>query len=184
MTRNEIIDQVSKDKSYIEFCKKVCSGKDIHKDLYQYVMLTILEMDGAKIEDIHNRVGIKAYIFGIIYKSIKGNRSSFQAEYEGKLNLEDIDYKNFVFTDDEEDPALEHLDKFDEALSKECNACIMKGVYPAQVRIYEIYEQTGSYKTVSQDTRIPYKTVRRYVHETREKILNTLNDKDSSSNPA
>lgn len=183
MTKHEIIEQVSKDNTYLDYCKKVCNGKDIHKDLYQYVILTMLEMNEETLIDVFNRGKIKAYVLGIIYKSIYGNRSSFFTEYEGKIKTEEINNISHFELSESEIEFDSKLNEFDIELQKECNRCIVNGIYPAQVKIYEIYEEVGSYTKVAELTQIPFKTVQRYVKGTREKILKNLNDKNSSSNP-
>lgn len=179
MTKSQIIEQIANDRSYSDYVKKVCNGRDIHKDLYQYSMLTVMEMEESKMIEVHGRVGIKAYMLGLIYKSLYGNRSRFMNEYNG-MNTEELT----PWHDSVELESLTEieakLNKFDEALKRECERCENEGVYPTAVKIYEIYEEKGSYAEVARCTGIPYKTVQRFVHNTRETILKNI-DEDTDS---
>ena len=183
MDKAKIIDLIVKDNSYLNYCKKVCGGRDIYKDLYQYTVLYLLEMNDTKLISIYNTGGIRNYIGRIIY--VNGNipTSVFKKEYEGKIQIQDLDYERLQIKDENSDGLQNLMDEFDRELQKECNECIQKGIYPAAVKIYELYEEKGSYVEVSRATNIPYKTIQRYVHGTRKKIIDRLNGKNSNSNP-
>jgi DNA-directed RNA polymerase specialized sigma24 family protein len=172
---------VVEDARYSDYCVRLCKGKDIHKDLYQYTILALLELDESTLIDVFNRGKLHSYIVGIMYKSIYGNRSRFIKEYNG-IALGELDDNIDIPEPDEASGFDEFMVRFDEEILKECNRCIQSGVYPAAVKIYEIYEQVGSYKKVSECTRIPYKTVLRQVHETRQTIIKRINE-DIGSNP-
>ena len=183
MTRNEIIEQVSKESIYIDYCKRVCGGRDIYKDLFQFIILSLMEIEEEKLIGINERGKLKGYIVRMIYINANSKTSPFYREITG-FEFVDTEFNYDVsYTESDEETEIA-LNNFDEELKKECNKCEQRGVYPSAIKIYELYEQKGSYTEVSKCTQIPYKTILRYVHKTREKILNNLNDKNINGNTA
>lgn len=183
MDRISIVEEFSKDPKYMEYCKKVCTIGDLHKDLYQYVALYLLEMNEEKLIKLHASGGLRMYVARIIYINAYDKTRPFLRQLNGFAFLEIDEWllnnipEEVIISDSD---AL--LNTFDEELEAECNKCIQDGIYPAKVKIYQEYEKIGSYKEVSECTHIPYKTILKYVHGTREKILKNLYDKNSNTN--
>lgn len=190
MTKHEIVEEITKDESYLSYCKRVCGGKDVYKDLYQYTILTLLEKKENEIKDVYKRGSIKPYIARIIWININNPTSQFNREYRSKELIDvsvflelnnDEDYcffktPNALIENNEVDEFEEWANRYDEEIEKECNRCIQNGVYPAKIKIYQIYEELGSRREVSKCTQIPYDTIKRYVAETRKEIVKKVNE--------
>lgn len=195
MTKHEIVDKIIKDESYLNYCKRVCGERDEYKDLFQYTILSLLEKKEEEIEDVYKRGSIKPYVARIIWFNANNPTSQFNREHRSKELIDigvfvdrgDIEEDFFktpesLIESNERDEFAEWANKFDEGINKECERCIKEGVYPAPIKIYQIYEEIGNMREVSKCTQIPYDTIKRYVSQTRKKILNRLNE-DTDSNP-
>lgn len=179
MTKNTIVIEIYNDKAYIDYCKRCCNGNDIYKDLFQYVILTILGMEETKLFNIYKNNGLRNYIARIIYISANSKTSEFYRTINGKIDEIDIDYSHTLESLPNE--IDEKLNMFDDEMEKECNACIQKGIYPASVMMYHLYEKHGSLSEVSRCTDIPFTTVKRHVDTIRDKIVKKINENSSSN---
>lgn len=203
--RDKIVSEIYSDNSYINYCYKVCRGRDIHKDLFQYVILYLMEMPQDKLERIYNEGGLRSYVARIIYCSINGNRSQFLKQINGEPceSLPIIEPKQSVFNYHYSNDGMEDfiskkaksfissgtvlqygeevaynvnftLKKVNEVLNSEELYWKKKDMYPAPVRLFEIYLELGSFMEVSRATLIPYKTVRRHINDLINKIKENL----------
>lgn len=174
MTRNQIIEGIYKDQQYLNYCKQVCNGGDLYNDLFQYVVLYLMEMNEAKLIALNESGGLRMYVARIIYINAKSERSDFMKQYTNRIVYEDM-Y--------EHEPIDENIISDVEAeLRKEVIFCNSKNIYPASAKLLEIYAECGSYQEVANRTKIPYKTVRRHIITLRDKIIKNINDKNTISN--
>lgn len=167
MLRNEIIKQIYDDKQYINYCKQVCVGGDLYNDLFQYVVLYLMEMPKGKLESLYDSGGLRMYVARIIYINAKSERSEFKKQY-----IDKIVYNEMYDVEGEDNEHL--LIKVSKEVEKEINECTAKGRYPASAKLLEIYAECGSYQEVANRTKLKYKTVRRLISELREKIITNI----------
>ena len=174
MTRNKIIEGIYKDKTYLNYCKQVCGIGDTYNDLFQYVVLYLMEMDEDKLIALSESGGLRMYVARIIYINSKSESSQFNKQYKERVVFADmLEYEvidESIFIDVEEE------------LRKEVIYCNSKNIYPASAKLLEIYAECGSYQEVANRTKIPYKTVRKHIITLREKIIKNINDKNIISN--
>lgn len=174
MTRNSIIEGIYRDKQYLNYCKQVCGIGDIYNDLFQYVVLYLMEMNEDKLIALSESGGLRMYVARIIYINAKSERSEFNKQYKDRLIYADmIEYEatdeNIFFLIQQE-------------LENEVQECNAKNIYPASAKLLQIYAECGSYQEVANRMNIPYKTVRRVIITLREKIIKNINDKNIISN--
>lgn len=174
MTRNEIIEGIYKDSQYLSYCKQVCGSGDLYKDLFQYAVLYLMEMNEDKLIALNESGGLRMYIVRIIYINAKSERSEFNKQYADRVVYEDMYEPESIDENIISDVEAE--------LRKEVIFCNSKNIYPASAKLLEIYAECGSYQEVANRTKIPYKTVRRHIITLREKIIKNINDKNTISN--
>lgn len=173
--RNQIIEEIYRDTQYISYCRKVCNDSVLADDLFQYLILYLMEMPEGKLEALYNEGNLRNYIARIIYCSINGNRSQFLKEITGNLiNIDCTLLPNLDCSITAEKNKL--INKVKIILDRETKKCINNGEYPAHVKLLEIYVDHGSFKKVSDLTGIPYKTVRRNIQSLIAKIKDKVND--------
>lgn len=164
--RNQIIEEIYRDTQYINYCRKVCNDSFLADDLFQYLILYLMEMPEGKLEALYNEGNLRNYIARIIYCSINGNRSQFLKEIKDSNNILSLNQCDFFLLKSEnENENNKHLllDKIDEFIDKEEKRCNTKKIYPVSLRLFEIYKKEGSCKAVSKLTGINYKTVSRHI---------------------
>lgn len=164
MNRNQIIEEIYNDKQYIDYCLKVCKS-DLHQDLFQYTVLYLMEMPKGKLEAIYKCGELRMYVARIIYINANSKRSQFNKQFN--ITDSDFDLTRVADVQPEEDLTLQ---KVEIKLQEEVLFCHQKNIYPASVKLLEIYSELGSYQKVANATRIPYKTVRRHIQGLTEKI--------------
>ena len=175
--RTDIINIVINDKRYINYCKRVCNGRDEYKDLYQYIIMQVLEMDEKKLIRLYNEQALNMYLARVIYISINSKTSDFYRTFFDKIETTELTELNIL--DESDNSFNEFLDEFDKELKIEAETQINKGIYPSQVKLYEIYEAEKSYQKVANETGLKYKTVRNNINALRDKLIKRINDKNS-----
>jgi hypothetical protein len=70
MTKEQIIDLITKHEQYKRFCKKLCKGNNsnIYKDMYQEFMLAVCECDEDKLINLYNSKQLEFFCLGIIFR--------------------------------------------------------------------------------------------------------------------
>jgi hypothetical protein len=70
MTKESIIDLITKHEQYKRFCKKLCKGNNsnIYKDMYQEFMLAVCECDEDKLISLYNSKQLEFFCLGIIFR--------------------------------------------------------------------------------------------------------------------
>lgn len=171
LSRNEIIESIYKDKQYIGYCQRVCKN-DLYKDLFQYVVLYLMQMNESKLIALNESGGLRMYVVRIIYINAKSKRSEFNKQYSDRVVYDDL-----IETEPFNEELLTAVNK---EIQKEVESLTERNIYPASAKLLEIYAECGSYKEVAKKTKIKYKTVRTHIINLRKTIIKNINDKDSS----
>ena len=169
MNCNDIIIEITNDKKYYAYCRKI-AGIDLCDDLFQYMLLYLLEMNKEKLIKLHATDGLRMYITRIIYISIHSARSEFKQQLFGRVKTDELVEVAEVF----EEPTDEILLKIQSEIDNEIKESIKNNIYPAAAKMFEIYVECGSYTEVAKRTGIPVKTVRRNVQEFQQKIKSKI----------
>lgn len=183
MTREKIIEEITGDPQYLSYCKRVCAGADVHKDLYQYVVLYFLEMRSERLIEIHATGGLRNYIARVIYTQAYGKKSGFLRELNGLIDLSELqDFHSNIKDQEQVSVVDEMINEYDQELINECIRCEVAGIYPTAVKLYQIYEENGCYKKVSRTIGVPYRTLQYHIHGLRNKLVKIVNDKNITRN--
>jgi DNA-directed RNA polymerase specialized sigma24 family protein len=178
MTRNAIIESIYNDKKYINYCKQVLPNGDLYNDLFQYVCEYLLKIEEKKLIDLHKKNQLRMYVARIIYINAHSERSEFNKQYNERIDLESYLHEVDLIDFDNSDL----IDFVKVEIENEINYCNENNIYPASIKLLEIYADLGSYKEVSVKTKIPYLTVINRISKIREKIKKNINDKNTFSN--
>ena len=174
MSREDIIKSITNDNQYLDYCKYICKGKDVYKDLYQYVMLYICELPDTKLQEVWGG-NVKAYVKRIIYANANYKNAPFYQKYikgwdfvESDLNLNAV--KAIDDTEDDKD-----YERWKESLTTTIETVLedeskKSEGYAWKVELFKLYLQIGTYRQVAFKTDIPRATVRLRVLELVDKI--------------
>ena len=193
MLKEQILKELANDKRYNTYCKSVLKYGDLHKDLYQFIMLLLCEMDETKLNKIYNN-NPYGYVTRMIYwnaisktapffrylKQDKNtslgceNSESIQAKILLKSGLTTetiLDEENEDLNNEE---LLRHIETFLksevdywEGLGKEDGGL--------SVRLLARYTEVGSYRKIAREADIPYPTVRHTIKTLLNKIHEDIN---------
>ncbi len=81
MTKNSIISEIAKSKEYIDACNRITYQHPLSADLFQDVLLILLEKDESYIIDLHTSGTLKFFFIRIILNQFRSNNSPFYKKY-------------------------------------------------------------------------------------------------------
>lgn len=161
MLKQELIDEIQKTE-YRQICRKLCDNYS--DDLYQELVLTLLEYDPKKLEKIPNLQQAKYFIVGIICNMAHSSTSPFHKKYRKKEYPTEIEISDGDVYDYDEDADFEyHYKTATETLD---------GLYWFDRELFKLYVEHGSLRNVQKATGINRGFVYRSVNKTIDKIKN------------
>lgn len=163
MTKDEIIKEIT-GGDYLGICRRMLGGSPTYKDLYQELVLIILEYSDEKIERIPNLNQARYFIIGILCNMVHSSTSPFHKKYRCSFPLtgEQVDDGGGY---DYEDDA-----HFEKAISATREAIADEHWFSRE--LFELYMVHGSYRKVEKLTKIDHSYVYNTVKQTKERIKN------------
>ena len=152
MLKQDLIEEVQKD-DYKHICKKLLPP--YWEDLYQELVLIVLEYDEAKIEKIQNINGARYFLVGILCKMAHSNTSQFYTKYRKSYIEMDV-------SEPEEEADISALNVFD-------------GLHWFKKDVFKSYVEEGSIRKVASKENINRGTVYNIVKEVKEAIHKQMN---------
>ena len=182
MLRNEIIDKISSDADFKRICKKIAGESFLGDDLYQEVMLTILEYKPTDLERIYNGMQnaneIKFFLVRIATNMAHNAKSRFNKLFLSMTVNDD----NFHFEVKEPIETLSARSKENifNAVENEMD-CIRReygNEFPMDVLMMEAFLQHGSLGKLSDATGIPKVSIHRHITRVKKRIQSNVNLSD------
>lgn len=158
MTASEIINQVARDPEYKTICRKFVSS-DLYEDLFQELIIILLEKPSDKIEEVYRTGGIKWFIIRILQNQTRSNGGFFRENILLSQQNREIFESDAIATEQEEDDKY-----YQQIVEFERN----KQVFETSSEWYEnelffIYLEEQSYRAVERATGISRQAVQRSV---------------------
>lgn len=169
MTSAQIADLISRDKTYYAICRKIARSTDLADDLYQHILLLILENKAGNIEAVYNAGNLKWYFVRLCTNQYKSTcTSSFSREMK---HLEPVmEYKPI---EQQEEVDLEYEEIFDKEYNQASQYIKERGWYHA--KLFELYLEVGSIRKLSKQTNISHVSIFKSIKDTRDYVLNRIN---------
>lgn len=167
-----IIVKIYEDGTIKKICKTI-AGDDYADDLAQEIVLILLEKDITMIIDLNNRNQLKYYIIGIATNLFRSNTSDFQKKYRhGQENIEiDDQICNMPTT------GYDHqIDILYQKAMEIMDTWAKPGQYPFEKKLFLLYLQIYNMTTIAKLTTIPYRTIRRSIEQSKQKLKNELSN--------
>lgn len=158
MLKQELIDEVQRDE-YKDICKKM--SKNIWEDLYQELLIIILEYDEAKIQRIKTRNNARFFIVGILCNMVKSTRSDFFKKYR---NSYELTWEPEAETED----GIEYEKSVEEANK------LLEDEYWFDKHIFKKYIESGSLDKTVAATGISKMIIRSSLAKTKKNIRNKM----------
>ena len=195
MTRDKIITEITQDSFYMERCKHYTKGGDTYQDLYQFIMLSLLEMPEERLVSIY-KVNMKGYINRMIWINATSKTAPFYRQYrysdyvdvQKSSHVSDVPSSSYNYYSggdyfielklqemNSEVDDLDILERIKDILAKESQKWLNKGKFPCNVTMLELYSELGSMRELARKTEIPYSTIRYNIDTLIKKINEDLN---------
>ena len=200
ITKEQILNNIARDARYVEYCKRMVKGKDIHKDLYQFIMMSLCEMNEKKLQVIYEGSPY-SYITRMIFLNaisktapfyrqiVNDNCSSYDlsTQWTGSLKNENTNIydsyspDNFLYhlglTDEivleEENEELENEEKLsiiESILETEIEFRREKGEDALAVKLLKRYTEVGSFSKIAKEADVSRHTIRHMIITLIDKI--------------
>jgi glycosyltransferase involved in cell wall biosynthesis len=150
----DLITEVQKDE-YKSICRKL--HPNLWKDLYQELIVIVLEKDEASIERIKNNNGARFYLVGILLNMVRSVTSPFYKKYRNTFELTDEVYE----TDDYDKEKSDKVEKLTEIIDKQ---------YWFDKHIIKTYMEEGSLRKTAAKTGISVSIVRGSIDNVKQTI--------------
>lgn len=166
LTKKEIIEKICGNKEYMRICKRIAEGDPLYEDLYQELILLLLEYDATRLEGIYARGELNWFIVGCLSNMYRSNRSGFHAKYRHRQHTVEITY-DLPGNQQAYNPELDRL--YDD-VNKE-----LKNLSWYEQELFRSYLREGSVRKLAARTQIPYRTIGLTVMKVRNKINRKVN---------
>ena len=151
MTREQLLQAIVNDKQIKQTCANISGNKDAD-ELYQQVMLIILELPHEKLNLIHTGGYLRWYIVRVTMYVWQRNKKTKLCYTDAEFDAIDNPYD---YETDEKAQAIESniqsLPEYDQRLLLE-------------------YMKAGSYRKLETATGIPYRTIGRNIKKIKDKL--------------
>ena len=139
MDKGKIIAELTKDKELMEVCRKITSNSPIWEDLYQEVLIILLQKPNELIQEIYQSGKLRAFAIKTMLNQWTNEYSAFAKQNEHLIN-------KVVYTQNTtqlpvfSDPSITSNIKHWEAIIKEQNYNITS-INPQTIKIVSVMEQ-------------------------------------------
>jgi DNA-directed RNA polymerase specialized sigma24 family protein len=151
MTREQLLHAIVSDKQIKQTCANISGNKDAD-ELYQQVILIILELPHEKLMSIHTGGYLRWYIVRVTMYVWQRNKKTKLCYTDAEFDTIDNPYD---YETDEKAQAIEsnlnNLPEYDQRLLLE-------------------YMKAGSYRKLEVATGIPYRTIGRNIKKIKDKL--------------
>ena len=172
--------------------KRLTSGSDRYKeDLWQELMLSYLEMDNDKINQLVSQGPgrVKGHFIVTCKNFLHSNTSSFYWKYRHRIEKRHVELNEQVYGLTNEEVQREEDDDYGERVARIYNK-ILDTLHWYDAELFNLYlehsDEPGTLRRISQITGIPYGAVQMSIYNTRKYLqyqINTeLNKQDKGLN--
>lgn len=189
MTQKHIIDTIVKDKRYIGICKKIVgkSKQHLSDDLYQELILSILECKDDRFNKAYNENRLEVYLYGTAtYLWSRNNQVRYCGEHNTSVFFEhnlSIDSLNLQIVDSGYNYELDELEnKLISIIKKDCDSQEMCTRYKARVfnlsnddiAKIDVIEGCKNPRQFAESSKIPYSAVWKVCNEYKKSLKQRL----------
>ena len=159
-----------------KICKKITNNHCLTDDLYQEVLICLLEYDKKKLKAIEQQGAnnIKWFAVRITMTMWNSPRSTFNYKYRKHLHDELTDKHTNIITFDETNQYDEAT--LEEYIKEQEKQQSSKGKYPYDARILQHYVAEGSIRKLHKETGIPISAIHFSLKKSKQQIKEYMNN--------
>jgi hypothetical protein len=171
MTARKIIELISNDREYKKLCRNICKDKSLYEDLFQELIIILLEYPADKIESLYNSNQLKWFVIRILKNQADSTTSPFYKKYNKfKNNTANLSpHINWIVESKYEGEYDIEKDKFEQQVLDDFNICNSADEYYKKNLFKEAVE-LGSVAKLSRKTGIYIKSVRYTLAEFKKEL--------------
>ena len=168
MTRNEVIEIVANDPEYNRACRKIAVNSSLAEDLYQELMLILLEYSEEKLIKIYEEKRIKWFIISILLKMCHSTTSPFYKNIRkfSSITEEISGRENEIEDECHHSPCIDEIIDIVDATEDE----ILQTENGYEKMLLKLSVELGSVQKVSKALDIPYLSVWISLNNYKKKI--------------
>ena len=156
MSFYEIITKTSQDKELRQICRKI--GGNLSDDLFQELMVILLEYNQEKLIDIYNKGYYKWFLVKTLTNQFNSNSSPFNKKYRPK-------HVDHIISDNYDHSIDIMIDKVNNKLNQ---------LHWYDRELFKAYIESGSYRKLSKQTDIPFNSISRTINNVKNYIRNNF----------
>lgn len=173
MTVQQIAEILYKDKIYRQICGKIARSKDLADDLFQHIVLQVLEDKCKGIVEAAEQGNLRWYFVRVCTNQYRSeNTSTFSREMKHFEPI--IEWKFYDYKDEEEET---YDSEEDQAFNIEYQTCkeiiAERGWY--EQKLFELHLEHKSIRQLAKKTKIPARSIYNSIKATKEYVNNRLN---------
>lgn len=101
MTAEQIVNLVATNPEYKKICTTIAKGNDLADDLFQELIIILIQYDKAKLEQVYKSGGLKFFIIRILQNQYKSDSSDFHRKHR-RFNQASVELTGIEVWDNEE----------------------------------------------------------------------------------
>ena len=152
----ELITKTSQDKELRQICRKI--GGNLSDDLFQELMVILLEYNQEKLIDIYNKGYYKWFLVKTLTNQFNSNSSPFNKKYRPK-------HVDHIISDSYDHSIDIMIDKVNNKLNQ---------LHWYDRELFKAYIESGSYRKLSKQTDIPFNSISRTINHVKNYIRNNF----------
>lgn len=160
MKYENIIQRIVNDKGIREIAFRIANNSDLSEDLYQEIILTILEKEKELIIKLEKNNQLNFFIVRIAINMYRGKNSQFAQKYKHIPELFEKELKAF----------REYVEANKVALTDTSKLNKLNDLTWYEKELCKVYANLGSARKVEQQTGISYRSVAHTIKQVKHKL--------------
>jgi len=173
LSNKEIIEHIHNTPDYRKAVRNITKGNELADDLYSELLLIISDYDNVTLNNLLEKEQLVYFWVRICMNQWHSNTSPFYTKYR-KDNREKLYYEiedNRIAEPDTEEFKHEPYENVVERVALDA----LDDMYWYDKKLFELYLELGTYKEVSEQTRIPFGTVGTTLGKVKKKLKKEIN---------
>lgn len=173
MTLTKVVETLYKEPIYRQICRKIARSKDLADDLFQHIVLNVLEGKCKGIEEAAEQGNLRWYFVRVCTNQYRSeNTSTFSREMKHFEPI--IDWKFYDYNDEEEEAYDTEEDQAFDIEYQTCKEIIAERGWYEQ-NLFELHLQYKSIRQLAKKTKIPARSIYNSIKATKQYVHNRLN---------
>jgi DNA-directed RNA polymerase specialized sigma24 family protein len=166
-----LIADVLQHQSYRKSCYDLVRGTHFDgEDLYQEMLLALLEKEDVKLWEVWHSGGHRWYVLSLIYRLFLGKGSLWDQKYRDRLLRVDVDWTRVeviaeIYDHENEVQTSKQIEAIEDAIAE---------LHWYERNLFMVYVEAKNMRRISTSTTIPYNSIRLTINTVKDKLKKKL----------